>query len=181
MDAKQRKQLHEKIASLSSTEHEEILKIITVHGVAHSRNKNGVFFNLTGAEAPVLEALEKFVGYCVVNQKELDDYDKKLNECKLSNNFYGMLPQRHNLAAMGKRTTEQPMTPKPSWSAVKTDERTMELFARFVERMTQDRDVKKKSNLKYANAKKRFSKRVMIDRKFEEGGDILVMEPYLLT
>ena len=39
-----KKSLFEKINNLSSTEHEEIYKIITSNSINISKNKNGVFF-----------------------------------------------------------------------------------------------------------------------------------------
>ena len=90
---KQKKNLFEKINSLSKTEHEEIYKIIQTHNntveskILFSKNKNGIFFNLSEIDDKLYEQLEHFVNFCIANKKNLDDYDKKINECKLSNNY----------------------------------------------------------------------------------------------
>lgn len=176
---KYKKALFDKINTLSATEHEEILKIISKYDVNFSRNKNGVFFNLSVLGDQVLKEIDKFVVYCVSNKRELDEYDKKLNECKLNNNFYHMLPQRHNLSEMGKKKEEQ-----PSWNHVPVDEAVMERFVKYVDKLNQERDKigKKKANLKYNNAKKRYSKRVVVERKFDaDGGDCLVEDNYIIT
>lgn len=175
---KYKRALFDKINSLSFTEHEEILKIISKHDIPFSKNKNGVFFNLSTLTDPILKEIDEFVVYCVSNKKELDEYDKKLNECKLNNNFYTMLPQRHNLSDMGKKKEEA-----PTWNHVPIDDVQMEKFVKFVDRFHQDRDKvgKKKAHLKYNAAKKRYAKRVVVERKFENDGGDLLPEAYILT
>lgn len=172
--------LFDKINSLSATEHEEILKIISHHNIHFSRNKNGVFFNLSSLNDAIIKELDDFVTYCVSNKKELDEYDKKLNECKLSNNFQSMLPQRHNLADMGKKKED---VAAPTWADVVVDDGAVDKFVKYVDKMNQDRDKigKKKANLKYNTAKKRFAKRVVVERKFDADAYDLVEESYLLT
>lgn len=178
-NSKYKRSLFDKINTLSSTEHEEILKIIQQNDVSFSKNKNGVFFNLSTLSDHVLKEIDEFVVYCVSNKRELDEYDKKLNECKINNNFYNMLPQRHNLSEMGKKKEEE-----PSWNSVPIDEHSMERFVKFVDKVNQERDKigKKKANLKYNNAKKRYAKRVVVERKFDtDGGDCLSEDAYLIV
>lgn len=174
------KLLFERINTLSSTEHEEILKIISTHDTRFSKNKNGVFFNLSALQDTVVKEIDDFVSYCVSNKQQLDEYDKKLNECKLSNNFQSMLPQRHNLADMGKKK-EEPVT--PTWADIVVDESTVDKFVKYVDKMNQERDKigKKKASMKYNTAKKRYAKRVVVERKFDNDGGELTEEAYLLT
>lgn len=172
------KLLFERINTLSSTEHEEILKIISTHDTHYSKNKNGVFFNLSALKESVIKEIDDFVTYCVSNKQQLDEYDKKLNECKLSNNFQSMLPQRHNLADMGKKK-EEPAA--PTWADIVVDESTVDKFVKYVDKMNQERDKigKKKASMKYNTAKKRYAKRVVVERKFDNEGGELVEEAYL--
>lgn len=177
--SQQKKILFDKISSLSYTEHEEILKIISSNDVHFSKNKNGVFFNLSTLPNTVIKQIDDFVLYCVSNKKELDEYDKKLNECKINNNFHQMLPQRHNLQDMGKMKEEPIINAKD----LHVDEGIMEKFVKYVDRMTQDKDKigKKKSSLKYNNAKKKYAKKVTVERKFDhDHGDQLEAEEYLI-
>ena len=89
---KYKKLLFEKINSLSSTEHEEVFKIIKSNNINYSKNKNGVFFNISNIHDDIVKHIDEFVLFCVSNKKELDEYDKKLNECKLNNNFQNIMP-----------------------------------------------------------------------------------------
>lgn len=174
---KQRKALYDKINTLSSTEHEEILKIIKNNDITLSRNKNGIFFNLSCLSYDVIKEIDEFVMYCISNKKELDEYDKIINECKINNNISNMVPINTSLDLMGKKKE-----PKESWDSVKLDDESMDKFLKFVERVTHDKDKigKKKINVKYNNAKKRYSKKIS-ERKFESDlNDILQEEQYPL-
>lgn len=191
---KQKKALFEKINMLSSTEHEEILKIVKTYNVPFSRNKNGVFFNLSGVTDDVVRDIENFVIYCISNKKDLDEYDKIINECKMSNNV--KLPVattsetstlNTSLANMGRMEPKTPVLRggqnTHTWASVKMDEVTIEKFNKFLDRFHQDRDRigRKKVNVKFNNAKKRFAKRAN-DRKIDyELGDVLVHEQVLIT
>lgn len=94
---KQKKKLFDKITFLSKTEHEEIFKLIKKYNeqntnqIYFSKNKNGVFFNLSDINDIVCNEIENFVNYCIENKKILDDYDKKLNECKINNNYNNLI------------------------------------------------------------------------------------------
>jgi hypothetical protein len=184
---KQRKVLFDKISSLSSTEHEEILKIVKSHDITYSKNKNGIFFNLSILPDEVVQDIDNFVIYCISNKKELDEYDKIINECKNNNNINTMLPSMlpvvntslDNMSKAGKMLLKEE---KDSWSTLKIDDVTVEKFVRFVDKVNQDKDkiVRKKMNVKYNNAKKRFSKKI-IDKKIDtEQSDILQSDTYLI-
>ena len=80
-----RKQVIERINCLTPTEHEEIFAIIQRQApdVIFTRNSNGVFFNFALLPDDIIHAIDAFVGFCIENKRELDEYDKRLNECKL--------------------------------------------------------------------------------------------------
>jgi hypothetical protein len=180
---KTRKVIFDRINSLSSTEHEEIFKIIRQYNVIYSQNKNGIFFNLSNLSDDVVKNIDEFVSYCMSNKKDLDEYDKILNECKINNNINTLPAIKTSLDQMGKLhiAHEQNMT-KPSWKSAQIDEISMERLMKFVDRMTHDKEKigKKKMNLKYNNAKKKYSKKNS-DKKIDSDiTDILQYEQYLL-
>jgi hypothetical protein len=202
---KQRKALFDKINNLSSTEHEEILKIIKSHNVSYSRNKNGVFFNLSSLEDNVIDDIDRFVTYCMSNKKDLDEYDKIINECKMNNCIDSILPTISDITAfpgaeftgtddcctnvVGKAClvkTSLGMMGKaqvPVQPVSKIDDIVVDKFIKFADKFTQEKDKigRKKLNLKFNNAKKRFSKKNERKIDNENISDILVEEAYLIT
>jgi hypothetical protein len=79
-----RKALAEKIKSLGKTEHDELLRILKGHLVPYTQNNNGVFINMSAVSDEVLSKMAGFVDFCLSNMQELNDYDKRLNDCKRS-------------------------------------------------------------------------------------------------
>lgn len=179
---KQKKALFEKISSLSSTEHEEIHRIISVNRINTSKNKNGVFFNLSSIEDHVIEQIESFVNYCISNKEQLDEYDKKLNECKINNNFAPIVNMNINLESLNKHTIEEQA--RDDWSKLKVaDSINYTRFIQFAEKLNEDKEKLhlRRVNSKFINAKKRFSKRIVSDKKIEfDHIDELNKDAYLL-
>lgn len=77
-----RKNLVERIKGLGLTEHDELLRILKAHGVPFTQNSNGVFINISAVDDVIIDEMQRFVSFCVTNMQELDDYDKRLNDCK---------------------------------------------------------------------------------------------------
>jgi hypothetical protein len=75
------------IEALSRTEHGEIFKMLDRGKVPYSQNKNGCFFNISQIDVQLLEEIERFVSYCNSNRSHIDEYNKKLDECKLRGNL----------------------------------------------------------------------------------------------
>ena len=74
-----------RIEKLGSIEHDEIFKIIKKSDVGFTQNSNGVFLNFSSLQDNIVQEIETFVTYCEQNQKELDDYDKKISNVKMNN------------------------------------------------------------------------------------------------
>lgn len=183
---KMRKALFDRINSLSSTEHEEILKIVKSHNIVYSQNKNGIFFNLSSLSDEAVKDIDNFVVYCISNKKELDEYDKIINECKMSNNIKSIMPPINtSLSHMAKAATSTALhneQAKKMWENLKLDETSMEKFVKFTDKVIQDKEKigRKKLNVKFNNARKRFSKKIT-DRKIDcEQNDILQPENFLI-
>lgn len=179
---KHKKQLFEKINILSKTEHEEIYKIVKKHdNITFSKNKNGIFFNLSDINDEMYEELDNFVTYCINNKKDLDDYDKKINECKINNNYNNIIhinldtmPQEH--ALIEKMEFED-------WNKIICDSKSILKVSTYVEKLMTDRDKigKKKINVKFNNAKKKFAKKIYNEKKFDsDGSKDLELESYYL-
>lgn len=81
------KRILHKISKLSEIEHKGIYKIISQHDISYTHNKNGIFISMSSIPHHVIEEIEHFVNFCVLNNIELDAHEKKLNECKFSQ-FY---------------------------------------------------------------------------------------------
>lgn len=179
---KDRRVLFDKINSLTSTEHEEIYRIISDNLINVSRNKNGVFFNLSGIDDEIIAKIDAFVTYCVSNKEHLDAYDKRLNECKMNNKYGNLINMNVKLEDLVQ--PEQIIDTKDDWSKVKLDTRGAAKISQLLDKMQEDRDKLhlKRVNSKFVNAKKKFSKRIVSEKKFDfEHVVELVQEPYLIS
>ena len=167
----------QKIQKLSSTEHEEVFKIIREHDVSFSQNKNGVFFNLTTIPDDIIERIDKMVDFCLSQKDELDNYDYHLKKCKMNNNVQRVdIKQHFEITATKIKKEEDNVIEK-------LDEQSMEKLATFVGKVRQDREKigKKKTNMSFLNAKKRYLKKSgerKIEKDLEED---LTVESYLIT
>lgn len=164
----QKKQLFEKINSLTSTEHDEIYRMIVEYSVNATKNKNGVFFNLSSLDDVIVNKIDKFVSYCVNNKQHLDEYDKKLNECKLNNKYAKVVNMNIKLENM---VAEKEVT-NDDWSKVELDNKSVTKITNMIQKFNEDRDKLhvKKVNSKFINAKKRFNKKPLSsssDKKFD--------------
>ncbi len=92
--------LSQRISELGPTEHNEIFSIINQHAIEYTRNKNGVFVNMTTMTNEVIHTINQFVCFCHDNKLNLDEYDKRLNECKF-------LCTRHDVSStQSKKNTD---------------------------------------------------------------------------
>ena len=79
-----RKLLMQRIQELGPTEHAEIFKMLSDQGVEYTQNSNGIFVNLSGVPSALLGELSTFVSFCIDNNHSLNEYDKRLSECKIN-------------------------------------------------------------------------------------------------
>jgi hypothetical protein len=178
----QRKALSDQIMQLGNPEHEEIYKIICTHHINHTKNKNGIFFDMSVLSDQTISAIEHFVKYCIDNKKELDDYDQKLQECKMNKNISSLIaPEKHKLSDInGKEVSDN--IENASWSKVTLDEESVNKFVKFVHKNTEASDnvMKKKNYQKYSNARKRYGKKVHPELKFE-AEQLLKHDAYIIV
>lgn len=84
---RERRQLMRRVHELGPTEHAEIYRILCEGDVDHMQNNNGVFVNLSNVRDDVVRRIQSFVDFCHDNKHDLDEYDKRLSECKMSQNY----------------------------------------------------------------------------------------------
>ena len=167
-NTKFRKLLLEKIVSLSRTEHEEIYKIINRENVSVSSNRNGIFFNLSNLSDELIDEIDKFVTFCHYNKKDLDDYDKKINECKV-NNVINILDRTESDIIIDNNIDAE----KSEWDELVNSipKKSQIKLQSFITNVQQDREkISKKSNNGFNNARKRFGKKIFVEfpRSIEE-------------
>lgn len=185
---KQKKLIFEKINTLSSTEHEEIFNIIQrlsqKESINYTVNKNGVFFNLSSLSNEVLNAIDTFVNFCHLNKKDLDEYEKQLNECKVTTSIINVdlenIVEKKNCQMYGDKVVSA--LPICDWNSIQiestVDSKNAQKIVQFIEKLYSDKSSKKKMNIKFHNAKKKYAKKVVSDSKIEYDivGDLFTEE-----
>lgn len=81
------KRILHRISKLSEIEHRGIYKILLQNNLSYTHNNNGLFISMSTIPENVLEEIDTFVNFCLMNNMELDAHEKKINECKY-NQFY---------------------------------------------------------------------------------------------
>lgn len=191
-NSKDKKYILEKVARLTHTEHEEIFKIIKSASVPFTQNKNGLFINLTQVDNCVIEKIDNFVDFCLKNKKELDEYDKRIIECKMTKSF-------DILAASGGVNMPHQATPsdekkqlndilnsvnddatREDWHKVLQQTKEDQKIASFVSHLEENFDKvhKKKGCMKFINAKKKFARKLASSDKHDMIS-VLEQEAYL--
>jgi hypothetical protein len=165
-----KKHLRDRIHALSVTEHEEIYKMLNSKQCPYSKNSNGIFFNLTQVDDEILETVEKFVDFCIVNDSELDEYARKINECKMYNTAFdnvsfdkGVASISLNDAICANNVIEN------DWQSVLANVKStvkVDAFVKFLD-ASSERVMAKKNHTRFINAKKRYSKKQVCDKKSE--------------
>lgn len=110
---RRRRLLAQRIGDLGPTEHHEIFKIVCSNSIEHTQNSNGVFVNLSTIDDAVVDRICKFVDFCHTNKQHLDEYDKRLNECKLSQNYNRIAAMVAPLADPHSRPLHHHAAPAP--------------------------------------------------------------------
>jgi len=173
-----RKQLLDKINELCPIEHEEIFKIIHENDsdCNFTRNTNGIFFNMSIFSDALLSKIECFVLFCLENNKELEEYDKKLKDINNSIHFSPENQEQDKLESMESVTTtdKNDMSSK-SYENWKSDIEEDSAATKTLKCLySWDKTSKKKVYTKYHAAKKKFSKKVPLDKRsyFEISNDL---------
>lgn len=70
------KNIESMIKNLSSTQLEELFKILQKNECQYTINNNGIFLNLSRIPEGLLDKVELFIKYCIESKKELDKYEQ---------------------------------------------------------------------------------------------------------
>ncbi len=181
-----KKALLQKIQGLTETEHMELFKILQRHHVPYTRNTNGVFFNLTSIPDDLIHEIDHFISFCMDNTRRLDEYDKRINDCKISKNYneFGDV----NSESQDSQTltlfmeTKLQIKQNSEWNSLIQISERSEKIATFIESMfSGNSTTKKKCNIKFNVAKKKYSKKIGGDKKIDyESESSLIKDVYIL-
>lgn len=165
MSKREKKNLGEKISNLGGMEHMEILKILKNHHISFSENKNGVFFNLTTLPEEVFTAIETFVSYCYENKEQLDEYDKRLNECKYRNNINNMVR-----IPTYQTSINEPLEKNVKWKELIESVDKENTLRDFIVKLSThtEKVMNKRSATKFTMAKKKFIKKNTTDNELRD-------------
>ncbi len=95
--------LMQQVQHLGATEHHEIFNMISKHDVRYTQNNNGVFIDMSTLPNDLLVSVTNFVSYCYHNKGHLEDYNNRLTECKLNQNYERLPKSRQQSVAVGDR------------------------------------------------------------------------------
>jgi hypothetical protein len=183
----QRKALIEKISQLNETEHYEIFKLledtINREQVSFTHNRNGLFLDFKLVPNDVFYKIEQFVNFCLSNRQDLDNYDKCINECKLNKDISKVVSLHHsyqedaehecdnldnNLNSVIARENKQHEYQQQWLNILQENKKNYKLstYLESLDSLYSKIHKKKTCNMKYANAKKKFARKILsIDRK----------------
>jgi hypothetical protein len=159
MALRERKLLMQRVQELGQTEHDEIFNMLRDMGVDYMQNNNGIFVNLTEVPDDVVHRVGEFVSFCMANKSSLDEYDKSLNECKL-----GMTKARGGTDADAPPPPSPPPAPLPR-DAQQQQQQQQQSAAPSAVDSAAHVAVVQQSNSKYLQARKKFAKRRVPDKK----------------
>lgn len=197
ISTRRRKALIDKISALTETEHREIFKMLKEtlnENVGFTQNRNGIFINFKMVPPETVIQIEKFVEFCNSNRADLDEYDKRINECKLNKDISKVIQYTNEESTQQIKSSslQEVLTresenhaKKTEWMDVIKECKQKTRVTQYVESLEtnfQKIHKKKTCNMKYANAKKKYARRIVVDKKFDSEGTInLEPEPYIIT
>lgn len=178
--------LMQHVQRLGPTEHREIFNIISRYDIIrYMQNNNGIFVDLTTIPDDVMQDIQKFVDYCYHNNGHLDEYNNRLVECKINQNYERLpsltddKPTSDNgdvLTSDPIFTDEQALTREASsenYTAEEEDARLRSSQFGFLSSVT-----KRMTSSKFNQAKKKFVKKKI--PKMEMVGSLIAEEYPLL-
>lgn len=70
------KKIEGMMKTLSTTQLEELFKILQKNKCEYTHNNNGIFLNLSWLDTSILDQIELFINFCTESKKELDRYEQ---------------------------------------------------------------------------------------------------------
>lgn len=169
ISTKEKKKICNMIKTLSKTEHDEIFKLLQYNSYTYTQNNNGIFMNFSTISDEDFNKVKDFVLFCYDNKESLDEYDKKMIECKSQSVIQKVSnpTSLKNIIKMCDNADE--LSIQDLVNTCKNKEK-IETFMSMLDNKTSTFFVNK-SNCKYMNAKKKFAKKAVLDKK----NDIAIM------
>lgn len=164
--------------------------------IGFTQNRNGVFLNFKKVPPETVVQIEKFVDFCNLNRPDLDEYDKRIKECKLNKDISKVIqmsgtsqgndnvlasnilndtfiqppPATTNslLDVIARETKNH--AKKTEWLDVLKECKEKERVSHYVDSLENNFSKihkKKTCNMKYANAKKKYARRIVAEKKFD--------------
>lgn len=137
--------------------------LVMQRSICFSKNKNGVMFNLSVVPSSIIARIDTLLQFSETNNQSLDQYDMKLRECKI-NNDYSTFDTRVVSDDVKTHMEKQSIDTirMKEWTTYNLDPPSVDKLTQFIEKIVNDGDrfCKKKSCLKFNNAKKRYSKKI---------------------
>ena len=180
---REQKLLMSRVSELGPTEHEEIFNMLTSEGVQYMQNRNGVFVNLSGVAGGVMRRIQSFVTFCIDNKTSLDEYDNHLNEQKFTQTFEkeglrrddakvstvtdGPQQQQQQQQQEPPQPPQQP--PQPPQQQQQQQQQQQDQMQQLPQQQHQPTQ-HHQDNAKYAQARKKYAKRKVPDKKSGGGG-----------
>lgn len=185
------KRLLFRISKLSSFEHEQIYDIIKAHDLSYTRNNNGVFISLSTIPQHVIRQINDLVDDILQKMKDRDnnaDYsvkkkeeDEMIDKMDISNrldddnlNEDEDEDEESNLSPsisgnFTKRMSFPKKKSKDCWTERLNDQKHSEKVHKFIDHLEESIENlhKKKGNIKYANAMKKYGRMYTNDKKFD--------------
>ena len=86
----EKKEIVNKIKSLSKIEHIEIFKILRRNNIKYTENSNGIFINLINIDNNIIKQIDQFISFCLNNKDSLVEKENIINEKKIiiDNKYY---------------------------------------------------------------------------------------------
>jgi Bromodomain extra-terminal - transcription regulation len=78
----QRRRFFEELKHLSKQEHAKIFEILKQHGAEFSQNSNGVFFDVSKLAPPVFQALQEYMQFCRIVQRDQAEREELQREAQ---------------------------------------------------------------------------------------------------
>lgn len=171
--SQEKRQLIKCVNELSLTEHSEIFKIINKNKTTYSKNNNGIFVNISLLDCVVLDEINCFIKFCLKNKTELDAYEVKMQECKINiNNENNEDGDQIKLAIADTDILQSADSLSPEQIILdlkaekdKIREENIRQYDALLKDHIENINKKKNNNLKYLNAKKKYSRKINIERK----------------
>lgn len=85
---RQKRLLVDAVKKLSSTEHNEVFKLLKARGVQYTENGNGVWCDLHAVHHAIIDDVCKLVEFYSSNKQQLDEFEQRMADAKIKNRLF---------------------------------------------------------------------------------------------